>query len=84
MGQDDFVRYVPFDGWTSLDVDPCIDIAGDCYAQVEKASDAGAWVSAWPYDEAFEVELDRVVMRRYDADGQPLAEVSGEELFGTD
>jgi len=79
----DFVRYVPFDGWASLDVDPCTGVAGDCYAQVETASDAGAWVSAWPYGEAFEVSLDRVVMRRYDATDRPLVEVVGSELFGT-
>jgi hypothetical protein len=80
---DDFVRFVPFEGGTSLDLDPCTDVASDCYAQVETASDAGAWLSAWPYDDAFELDLDRVVMRRYDSDGQPLAEVTGEELFGT-
>jgi hypothetical protein len=81
-GGDDFVRYVPFDGWSSLDVDPCSEVAADCYAQVETASDAGAWLSAWPYDDAFEVVLDRVVMRRYDISGQRLAEITGEELFG--
>ena len=80
-GGADFVRYVPFDGWTSLAVDPCTDVAGDCHAQVETASDTGAWVSAWPYDDAFEVVLDRVVIRRYDTGGQGLAEVTGEELF---
>ncbi len=82
-GGADFVRYAPFDGWTSLDVDSCTDVAGDCYARVEAASDAGVWVSAWPYDAAFEVDLDRVVMRRYDASGQPLAEVAGDEVFGS-
>jgi len=82
-GGGDFVRYVPFDGWTSLDVDPCTDVAGDCYAQVETAGDAGAWISAWPYDAAFEIDLDRVVMRRYDATGQELVEVAGSELYGT-
>jgi hypothetical protein len=80
-GGGDFVRFVPFDGWTSLDVDPCTDVAGDCYAQVETAVDGGAWVSAWPYDAAFELDLDRVVMRRYDTGGQELAEVAGSELF---
>ncbi len=80
-GGADFVRYVPFGGWTSLVVDPCTDVAGECYAQVETASDSGAWVSAWPYDGAFELDLDRVVMRRYDTGGQQLAEVMGEEVF---
>ena len=82
-GGDDFVRYAPFDGASTIDIDPCAGVAGDCYAQVETASDAGAWVSAWPYDDAFEVNLDRVVMRRYDTNGQPLVEVAGTELFGT-
>lgn len=44
---------------------------------------AGAWISARPYDEAFEVDLDRVVMRRYEANGQELVEVAGNGLFGT-
>ena len=63
--------------------DSCTDVASDCYAQVETASDAGAWVSAWPYDGALEVDVGRVVMRRYDTGGQELAEVTGSELYGT-
>jgi hypothetical protein len=79
---DDFVHYVPFERGTAIDLDPCVEVDGDCYAQVETASDAGAWLSAWPYDAAFELDLDRVVMRRYDREGQPSAEVTSEELFG--
>ncbi len=56
---------------------------GTATPRVETASDAGAWVGAWPYDAAFELDLDRVVMRRYDSGGQALAEVTGDELFGS-
>ena len=81
---DDFVRFAPFDGGPSIGIDPCAGVAGGCYTSVETASDAGAWIGAWPFDKAFEVDLDRVVLRRYDADGQVLIEVAGSELFGTE
>ncbi len=81
-GTYDFAAYVPFDGGTALAF-ACSEAATDCYSHVETASDSGAWLSAWPYGDAFEIDLDRVVIRRYDTDGQSLAEVTGEELFGT-
>jgi hypothetical protein len=78
----DFARYVPFDGGRALEF-ACSAAATNCYSQVETASDAGAWLSAWPYDDAFEIDFDHVVVRRFDATGQPLAEATGEELFGS-
>jgi len=83
-GLDDFVRYVPFDGGSPLDIGPCAEIAGGCYGGVETASDDGAWISAWPYDDSFRLDLDHVRMRRYDAEGRELVEVVGEAIFGSD
>jgi len=80
-GGDDFVRYVPFDGGSMLDIDPCAEVVGGCYGEVETASDAGAWIAAWPYDEAFRLDHGRVVQRRYDANGQKLIEVGDNEPF---
>ena len=80
-GGGDFVRYAPFDGGSPLDIDPCTEVGGGCYGEVETASDAGAWIAAWAYDEAFQVDLGRAVMRRHDANGQELIEVGGNELF---